>query len=280
MRGKYFLIRTAHRVSRWPGVRQLLDADARHEFIANRDQNMFYGVYYTWEQASRAAEAYGTSGYDNAESAELYLARTRIMPYDYPPLYWMTRFLMEGQRSILDLGGSIGIKYYAFKKHLEPWPEVSWTVHDVPAAVDRGRRFAKERGEEGPLRFVDEFDQGEGADVLFASGVLQYLPRTLAEMLSGWKKLPPRIVINITPVHEEREFFTVNSIGTAFCPYRVQTQSGLMSGLTRLGYKLRALWQNEGKTLKIPFRPELYLAAYSGYCLDLVDTLKHVVTVL
>jgi putative methyltransferase (TIGR04325 family) len=192
----------------------------------------------------------------------------------------MVRCLMEGQRSILDLGGSIGIKYYAFKKQIQDWPGYSWVVHDVPAAVERGRRFAKERGEDGPLSFVDEFDQGEGVDVLFASGVLQYLPRTLGEMLSGWKKLPPRIIINITPIHEEREFFTVNSIGTAFCPYRVQTQSGLMSGLTRLGYKLRALWQNEGKTMRIPFRPDLYLAAYSGYCLDLVETAKNVVNVL
>lgn len=271
MRVKNFMMRTASELSRWPVLKQILDAGARREFLENADQNLFLGVYDTWEEASKAANDCGRSGYDNPASAELYLTRTRILPYDYPALYWLTRCMMEGQRSILDLGGSIGIKYYAFKKYLELWPDFVWIVHDVPAAVARGRRFAQERGEEGPLRFVDEFGQGEGVDVLFASGVLQYLPKTLGEMLSDWKKLPPRIVINITPIHVEREYFTVNSLGTAFCPYHVQTQGSLIRELTKLGYKLRATWENEGKTMKIPFRPELYLAAYSGYCLALVE---------
>jgi hypothetical protein len=41
--------------SRWPGLRGITDAQARAAFVANRDQNMFYGIYDRWEAAEAAA---------------------------------------------------------------------------------------------------------------------------------------------------------------------------------------------------------------------------------
>ena len=248
----------------------MLQADARQEFIANRDQNMFLGVYPTWEEAVRASEAYGTSGYDNTASAELYLERLYIASYDYPALYWITRSLMDGLRSVMDVGGSVGIKYYAFKKELSAWPDLRWVVQDVPAVAERGRKFAAEKGEAGKLDFIDDFAKGDGVDVVYASGVLQYLPKTLPELLAGYKTKPRRIVINTAAIHPEREFFTVNSIGTAFCPYRIQTAQRLVKDLESMGYVLREDWRNIGKKMTIPWKPEFSLSDYCGYCLDLV----------
>jgi putative methyltransferase (TIGR04325 family) len=95
------------------------------------------------------------------------------------------------------------------------------------------------------------------------------LPRTLGELLAGYKRRPRRIVINTAAIHGQHEFFTVNSLGTAFCPYRVQTQAGLVRGLTALGYRLRESWVNLGKPMTIPFQPEYSLDHYTGFCLDL-----------
>ena len=110
---------------------------------------------------------------------------------------------------------------------------------------------------------------GAAALTPFRPWVLQYLPRTLGELMSGYKRLPRRIVINTAAIHGEHEFFTVNSVGTAFCPYRIQTQAGLVRGLTALGYRLRETWINPGKPMTIPHRPEHSLGHYSGFCLDL-----------
>lgn len=106
--------------------------------------------------------------------------------------------------------------------------------------------------------------------MLYASGVLQYLPQTLGELLGGYRKLPRRIVINTTAVHSQHEHFTVNNILAAFCPYRVQTQAGLIRGLTSLGYRLHETWTSPDKALVIPCQPDYSLAHYSGYCLDLM----------
>ena len=67
-----------------------------------------------------------------------------------------------------------------------------------------------------------------------------------------------------------QEFFTVNSIGTAFCPYRVQNQGKLVHSLGQLGYKMVDQWSNPGKELRLPLRPDLSLDHYRGFCFDRV----------
>jgi putative methyltransferase (TIGR04325 family) len=90
----------------------------------------------------------------------------------------------------------------------------------------------------------------------------------LGDLLSSYRRLPKRIIINTAAIHTEHEFFTVNSLGTAFCPYRVQTQASLVRGLSALGYKIRETWINPDKPLVIPYRPDYSLRQYCGFCLD------------
>lgn len=250
-------------------VRVMAQRQARRAFVTNRDQNLFFGVHSSWDEAVAAAQGFGVAGYDNPTSARLYDHRTRMDPHDYPSLYWLTRSLQEGLKGVFDVGGAIGIKYLAFREPLQQVANLVWRVHDVPAMVGHGRELAAQRGDGQRLQFTDRFEDGEGLDVLFASGVLQYLPHTLGELLAGYRRLPQRIVINTAAVHAEHEFFTVNSLGTAFCPYRVQTQAKLIRPLTTLGYRLRDSWINPDKPLTIPQRPDHSLRHYSGYCLDL-----------
>lgn len=245
--------------------------EARDAFIANRSQNLFFGIYDNWEAASAAAAAYGDVGYNNAASASLYDHRTRIQIHDYPALCWLLRSGLDGLRSVGDIGGSIGIKYLAFRDALAHWPDMTWKVNDVPSAVAHGQALSASRGDGDRLGFTDKLEDLQDCEVLYASGVLQYLPLTLGEALSGWRQLPKRIIINTTPIHPDSSFFTVNSIGTAFCPYRVQTQAGLIRGLTALKYKVRETWINPEKLMSIPFHPELSLQHYSGFCLDRRD---------
>ena len=242
---------------------------ARDAFITNRDDNLFFGIHDTWDAANDEATHYGNVGYNNEASAAIYDHRTRIDAHDYPALYWLVRSLQDGLSLISDVGGGIGIKFLAFRDVVASWPNLRWKVCDVPAAVAHGRELSAVRGDSDRLQFTDTIDELQDGEVLFASGVLQYLPQTLGQRLSEWRRLPRRIIINTAAIHPTKAFFTVNSIGTAFCPYRVQTQANLVRELSKLGYKVRETWINPDKRMTIPFHPENSLDHYSGLCLDL-----------
>lgn len=244
-------------------------ARERAAFVANRTDNLFYGVHATWAEAEAAAATFGPVGYDHDSTVGLYEARVRKDPHDYPSVYWLQRSMLDGLRSVFDLGGNIGIKYLAFRDALERWPDLSWTVQDVPAVVRHGRQLAEQRGDAQQLRFTDRLDDGDGCDLLFASGVLQYLPLTLGELVGRWQRRPRRIVVNTAAIHPEHAYFTVNSIWTAYCPYRVQTQAALVRPLAELGYRVKETWVNPDKPLRVPGHPGHSLKHYSGLCLEL-----------
>ena len=252
-----------------PIVRHLVEASYRREFIRNRDQNLFYGVFQTFEAAQARAETFGLSGYDNEAAAEMYVHHTRSDAHDYPAMFWLEKSFETGWRKVLDLGGSIGNKFYAFQRAIPLPADIDWTVVDLPAVIARGAEIAASNGVAQALHFAESIVGVKGTQVLFASGSLQYLPQTLGHYLKKWPVRPLRIIINITPVHPVTEFFTVNSIGTAFCPYRVQTQAALVGELCALGYVLRDSWANRGKELVLPTHRELSLDHYRGFCLDL-----------
>jgi putative methyltransferase (TIGR04325 family) len=243
--------------------------EAEKRFRENASDNLFLGIFDSFEEAAASAPPTRPLGYDNPESAALYLKRLRIDDYDYPTLFWLSQALAEGLRGVADIGGSVGIKYFAFGRVLKLPRDMVWRVIDVPAVVHRGREFAAERGVSGVLQFDDSVFAVDGLDVLIASGSLQYLPQTLPEILKGLSHKPRRIVVNTTPMHERRGFFTLNSVGTAFCPYRVQHIETFVHSVTSCGYRLRDEWRNVGKKMTIPFHPEESLEDYSGFCFDL-----------
>ena len=111
-------------------------------FATCPDQQLFRGVFDTYDQALASAPATKPVSYDNAASSELYLQDLRAHAHDYPALFWIGQSFAEGMRTVFDVGGSVGIKYFAFSRLL-PFPgDVRWIVQDMPAVVERGRRFA------------------------------------------------------------------------------------------------------------------------------------------
>ena len=255
-------------VSGWFGGLRSRQEPVDRGFENNVDSHLFRGVFDSFDAAQASAPATRPIGYDNRESAGLYLKRLRIDEHDYPSMFWISRSLTQGMRHVVDLGGAVGIKYFAFGKFIDFPAEMIWRVIDVPAMVQRGREFAMQRSAGAALEFSDRMTDSNGADVLFASGVLQYLPQSLPEILAGLARKPLRIVINTTPIHPSRSFFTLNSIGTAFCPYRVQAREPFIAAVEGHGYRLRDQWPNIGKRMHIPSEPELSLDDYAGFCFD------------
>lgn len=257
--------------ARAPGLRHFVESSFEREFVGNRDRNMFLGAFDTYEAAAVQAARYGVRGYDNEASAELYLANLRPDAHDYPAMFWFSKFFAAGLLRVADVGGNVGVKFHAYRNAVPLPHDVDWTVVDVPAVVAKGRAIAAGQSGVDGLHFTDDPVIRSPIDILFASGSLQYLPNTLGGYLRAWPSLPRRILINRSPIHPDTAYFTVNSIGTAFCPYRVQTQAGLLSELSALGYTVRDTWANLGKALDLPMRPELSLDHYRGFCLELLS---------
>ncbi len=239
----------------------------RQRFLANVDQNLFMGSFGSFAEAEAGVPSSKPVGYDNAASAGLYLPQ--IYSYDYPAMFWIARSMQQGMRSIFDLGGHIGVKYHAFKRAID-WPDdVRWKVCDVPTVVEAGRALAAQRRVEGQLSFCTDARDADGFDVLYASGSLQYLPTRIGALLASLPAKPRRIILNATATHPRRTIYTLNSIGVAVCPYRIQHHDELMTDVAEAGYRRLDGWRNDGKPIEVPFVEGGDEARYVGACWDL-----------
>ena len=106
--------------------------------------------------------------------------------------------------------------------------------------------------------------------MLYASGSLQYLPSAHGRDPRALPVKPKRIDASTPPpCIAERTLYTLNSIGFAVCPYRIQHHDDCWPSSPRAGYKRRDAWRNEGKPIEVPFVDGGDKAYYAGCCFDL-----------
>lgn len=251
-----------------PGIYQMRRTAFQHQFLNDPYSRLFDGVYATFDEAMRHAPPSKPTSFDNSASAERYRGKLNVDIYDYPAMFWLAQSFAEGLARVADLGGSVGIKFHAFGKHMHFPAALRWLVIDLPAVIEMGREVAKEWGAKPGLEFSATPGDADGSDVLFCSGALQYLPQSLAEILDGLRRRPARIIVNTTPIHETRSFFTLNSMGTAICPYRVAARAAFIDSIVERGYRLRDDWRNLGKDMRLPFHQGFDVDHYSGFCFD------------
>ena len=254
-----------------PGIRHAGSALYEKRFARADDANLFRGVFRDYASALASAPAGKPRGYDHEQPAAMYdLRRKLLAPSDYPALFWISRLLADGRRGVFDFGGHVGLLYYAFSRHLAMPADLRWTVCDVPAVCRRGEKLAEESGATA-LRFTDRFDGCRGHDVVFASGSLQYLQPSLAEMLIEADGRPRHLLVNLTPMHDSFDYWTLQNISTAFCPYHIVLRERFVGELVALGYRVVDRWINPDKGCLIPFHPDHSLSSYDGMLLSLPD---------
>jgi len=257
-----------NRIAAVPGIRQVLEALYERRFAREVPETNFYrGVFDSFAAAQASAPKTRPVGYDNQDSAELYRERTRrVYISDYPVLFWLARLLDGGATSVFDIGGHIGVGYYAYQRYLRYPDAMRWRVLDVPAVNAAGAAWARDHDPQRRIDFTDRPADADGFDIVFASGSLQYLDYTLADLLGSLTQPPKHLVINLMPIHMTESFFTLQNMGTAFCPYRVMSEREFIDGLKARGYALQDRWENPDRRCKIAFRPEQSLDRYFGFC--------------
>jgi putative methyltransferase (TIGR04325 family) len=256
-------------VAQWSVVQRWLSKRYEQQFNQNSRANLFRGVYTSFDEAQNSAPSSRPIGYDNPACASLYMERTRrVYATDYPVMFWLQKLLTSGCNRFFDLGGHVGVSYYAYRRHLLYPTSLHWVVHDVPAVVAQGRKLAASKDLEGHLSFADNFAAADDMQVLMAQGSLQYLPCTLPELLKALKTRPQHLLINLTPLHEHESYFTLQSVGAAFCPYRISQMTSFLQSFEALGYNLIDQWENPEKQCQIPFHPQHSLDRYHGMYLQ------------
>jgi putative methyltransferase (TIGR04325 family) len=224
-----------------------------------------FGVYGTFAEALAAVPRNRGTGYDQPAMAAMYRERlARVYANDYPVLYWLSRCMAEVHH-LFDFGGHVGIHFYSFGRYLDYPPGFRWTVCDVAAVLEAGRQLAVERKASG-IGFTSRFEDIEGADVLFASGSLQFLEADfLTASLRKVSRRPKHLIVNKTPVHATKQFVTLHDNGPALHPYTVFARDGFIAGIEALGYEMVDAWENPELTVEVPLFPEYDVPTYSGF---------------
>lgn len=224
---------------------------------------LFRGVFPSFEVAALNIPRGRRVGYDNPVSATRMLSEwLAVHPSDYPVLFWLEK-LLPSSKTVLDWGGSVGLKYFAFRPYLEYATDLVWFVSEVPAVVELGREIAQDKCATA-LRFTTDFTGIANADVLLAAGVLQFIDDPFS-VLRAQPRLPRHLIINKLPVYELPSAVTLHNMGTAFCPYHLFNRPELVLAIETLGYRLVDEWRLPGVACQIPFHPEHSIAAYSGF---------------
>jgi putative methyltransferase (TIGR04325 family) len=226
------------------------------------------GLYTSYGAALAAIPKHRKVGYDNKESSNMYpylLDLTRIS--DYAALFYISQLAKPGYR-IFDFGGNIGLLFYNYQRRWTPPADIQWTVCDVPAVIEAGREFANTRPSEG-LGFTSNFTEAAGADLLFTSGTLQYVPETLPELLRKLGDAKPKyLLVNRTAMWNGPTFFTLQSLGAVVCPYRVQNRAEFVAGLEAEGYRVRDTWDCPESAIHVRWHLRHRIDGYAGLFLE------------
>ena len=252
--------------NRLPALEWLAKPLYRRAFGRPYNGNAYYGLYQSYSEAEAAAPPTMLHSYDQPAASLKYQHDFQdIRASDYPVVYWLSRLFKDGQGKVFDLGGHLGQAYYGFAHYLEYPHALEWRVQDVPAVVEAGRQRALKDDPERRLGFTTDFMDAEGSDILVTTGALQYLESTLPEMLQRLASKPKHVLINMVPMHPERNYFTLQNMGIAICPYRVVCVPEFVTSMLALGYEQIVHWKLPERYLKVPFEPSCTIECYHGF---------------
>jgi putative methyltransferase (TIGR04325 family) len=226
---------------------------------------LFRGVYPDFAAALASAPKQSPTGYNHAYAAALLVnERQRIISCDYPVLFWLSS-LLQTHRFVFDLGGHIGISYYAFQRAMSYPGGLTWLVSDLPEITALGKQIAAEERDGAPgLRFTNDCEELAKADILLALGSLQFIEDPFAHFAKG---RPAHLIINKTPVYDQPSAATLQCLGSGFCANHLFNREQFLERLGGFGYQLIDSWTNSELDCTIPFFSRSGIRAYSGFYL-------------
>lgn len=218
------------------------------------------------DRASALASRAATRTYDDRQVAEVsFAAMCQVKVWDYPVLYWLNRLHRPGLR-VLDAGGHFGTKYIAFRDHLA-LQEYDWTVYDLPETVAAARARQLEGEVPADLAFICDLGKAVEADLLLASGLLQYLDTPFPAFIASLPAPPRHAILNKVATREGPTVVTLEKIGPARIPYQMRNRAGFEAEIATAGYDIADSWEIPSLSHVIDTHPEFGPSTSRGYAL-------------
>lgn len=251
------------------GLRNTQTALAARTRLALGRPVRFAGAYPSRDAALASLPQSDRGAYDQDDVADVsYEAMTQIAPWDYPVMFWMSRFLDGTETlSLLDAGGHFGTKFTAFTSLL-PADRLDWHVWDLPAIL-RAARAGQATGKiPAAIRFEDTPAAAGQVDLLLASGLMQYIDVPLASLIGDMAALPKWVILNKVAVRSGPSLVTLEQIGPARVPYQIRNETAWEEELNALGYTLLDRWNIPSLSHRISTHPALGESRSLGYVLE------------
>lgn len=228
------------------------------------------GCFREYPNLDHAREALaGGDGHESVSNIVLHSALSeRPRPSDYPVFHWLAD-KAPGLRNIFDLGGNVGNLFYYYPRFLHLPTELRWTVLDLPAAREAGKKMAAERNAKA-LYFASSFSEAAGSDLLLASGSAHYFDTPLWELIASLAVRPTYVIINRSPMTDRNTFATVQDAKSYRVACAVRNRAELKQGFRAIGYRCVADWDVPELSLHVPFRRDNTLQ-YTGMFFERAD---------
>lgn len=234
-------------------------------------RSRFRGVFTTYEEAMASVRRGALAGYDHDAIVPIcYEAMCNVTLWDYPVLFWLQQLAPEVS-CLIDAGGHMGTKYRAFRGHLTGFDHVHWVIYDVPAMVRAGRERARADGL-SDLSFVDTLSDAPPADLVLASGLLQYLDIPFSELLAKLQRRPRHLLLNKVATREGPSVVTLERLGPSETPYQVRNRTQFEDSLRALGYAIVDQWVIPPLSHVIHRHASVGASASRGYYAKLVSS--------
>lgn len=232
-------------------------------------ERLFSGVYPSFQAADEAIPPDKTIGFDHPQTAAFLGLRTKLLPSDYPVMYWL-RELIEPTTRIFDFGGCTGLTYRAYAPYLHFPDAMEWTVYDVPAVIAAGRQHQNETlSVEKHLKFTDRIEDASCSDIFLAAGSLHYCNEDLSEFVHRLSVPPQYLLLSKLPLCAGPSFVTLQNMGPAIAPYRIFNVDEFHREIEALGYRVLDQWSNPDVACYIPFHPDHSVKEFTGMLLSL-----------
>lgn len=237
--------------------------------IPRRFSPRFKGAFPDRETALASLPVARRQGYDDPSVAPVaFEMMCRVAPWDYPVLYWLKSLHQPGLQ-VVDAGGHLGTKFIAFEKYLA-LADLRWTVLDLPGIVDVAHRWQADGKLPDAVRFCPDAADAGKPDVLLASGLMQYIDKSLAEFIAGMSARPRHVILNKVAVRDGASVVTLEQIGPNRVPYQIRDRQAFEDEIAAAGYVIRDRWDIPEISHRIPFHRKLGASQSVGYCLKAV----------
>lgn len=249
-----------------PWARPLLSPMRRRRFLSPSGLASYLGLFESFEAARASLPASKEFDCEDVAAEFLQKRTRRIQECDYPVMWWLGRAFASGCTRVLDIGGSVGLHYYAYSNYIAMPAELSWCVVEVSAIVKLGQEEATRRGASA-LRFVKSVAEAGGAvDILISSGALQYIEDGYpAALLKTHGLRPVHLLLNKLPLYPGKDYVTTQNIGAqSFAPLHVYNDRDFVAQLEQLGYDLKDRWTVHERSLHLPGHPDRSFYQFSG----------------